>query len=128
MQNENLSLNLDDRLIDLACMCLEVCDLLPNTKAGNNLECQISKGAITCALLYSDAKAAESKVDFIRRMKIALKEMLGLRIILRIVKQKPVVKNEKIDLVIVEASHLISVVTKSIEVAQGKRTIKGANK
>jgi len=124
MLNENLSINLEDRLIDLACLCLEVCELLPDTKACNNLECQISKAATTCALLYSEAKAAESKVDFIRKMKVALKELLGLRIILRIIKQKPVVKNEKIDSSLAEVTQLISIFTKSIEAAQGKRTIK----
>jgi hypothetical protein len=35
--------DLEDRFVDFACMCLEVCDLLPNTKAGQNLEFQLSK-------------------------------------------------------------------------------------
>jgi hypothetical protein len=35
--------DLEDRLVDFACMCLDVCDLLPNTKTGNNLEHQLSR-------------------------------------------------------------------------------------
>jgi len=35
---ENKKFDLEDRLIKFACMCLDVCDLLPNTKTGQNLK------------------------------------------------------------------------------------------
>jgi hypothetical protein len=37
---ENKKFNLEDRLVGFACMCLDVCDFLPATKAGHNLEYQ----------------------------------------------------------------------------------------
>ena len=43
--------DLEDRLIRFACICLEVCDLLPNTKAANNLEFQLVKSATAPALI-----------------------------------------------------------------------------
>ena len=33
---ENKKFDLEDRLVKFACMCLDVCDLLPGTKTGQN--------------------------------------------------------------------------------------------
>ena len=35
--------DLEDRLIAFACMCLDVCELLPNSKAGQNLNFNYQK-------------------------------------------------------------------------------------
>jgi hypothetical protein len=37
--------DLEDRLVKFACMCLDVCDLVPGTKTGQNLEYQLSKSS-----------------------------------------------------------------------------------
>ena len=44
--------DLKDRLIRFACMCLDICDSLPSTRAANNLEHQLAKSATAPALLY----------------------------------------------------------------------------
>jgi four helix bundle protein len=72
MEKTILKYNLEDRLVKLACSCLEICDLLPNTRSANNLEYQLSKSGTAPALLYGEAQAAESRADFIHKMKIAL--------------------------------------------------------
>ena len=46
MENKSIKYDLEDRLVDFACMCLEVCELLPNSKAGQNLEYQLSKSEL----------------------------------------------------------------------------------
>ncbi|WP_300601061.1 hypothetical protein [Niabella sp.] len=43
MKNTTQKFDLEDRLVDFAGMCLDVCELLPSTKAGQNLEYQLSK-------------------------------------------------------------------------------------
>jgi len=124
MHYENFN-DLEDRLINFACMCFDVCDLLPKTRAIDNLESQLSKSATTCVLLYIETITAQSKSEFIRKMKIALKEMLTSRIILRIIKQKPVTTNERVGSTLTEADQLLSIFINSIETTQGKRSIKG---
>ena len=74
-QNQKPTFDLEDRLVDFACMCLDVCDLLPNTKTGNNLEHQLSKSGTAPALIYGEAQAAESRADFIHKMCLVLKEI-----------------------------------------------------
>ena len=55
--------DLEDRLVKFACMCLEICDLLPSTKAGQNLEHQLSKSGTAPALIYGEAQDAESPAE-----------------------------------------------------------------
>lgn len=112
--------NLEDRLIAFVCLCLDVCDILPNTKAGNNLEYQLSKSATAYALIYGEAQAAESRPDFLHKMKLVLKEIRESRVNLRIIKQKPVAQNKKIDLALNEANQLMAIFLKSIETAKKK--------
>ncbi len=118
MENKQNRFDLEDKLVDFACMCLEVCDLLPNTKTGQNLEYQLSKSSTASALVYGEAQAAESRADFIHKMKIVLKEIRESRVNLKIIKRKPVVVNEKIDKAFNEANELMAIFLKSIETAK----------
>lgn len=109
--------DLEDRLVKFAILILEVCDLLPNTKGANNLEHQLSKSGTAPALMYGEAQAAESRNDFIHKLRILLKELRETRISLRIIDEKPVIKHEKAKSALKECSELIGIFTKSIETA-----------
>ena len=110
--------DLEDRLVKFACLCLEVCDLLPNTKSAQNLEYQLSKSSTACALIYGEAQAAESPADFIHKIKMVLKEIRETRINLRIINEKPIVKNEKLIIVLKECNELMAIFLKSVETAK----------
>jgi four helix bundle protein len=110
--------DLEDRLVKFAIMILEVCELLPNTKAGHNLEHQLSRSGTAPALLYGEVQAAESRNDFIHKMKILLKELREARITLRIIEEKPLVIHDKVKSTFKECNELIGIFTKSIVTAQ----------
>lgn len=110
--------DLEDRLVDFACMCLEVCELLPATKSGQNLEYQLSKSGTAPALIYGEAQAAESRADFVHKMKMCLKEIKETRINLKIIIRKPVVVNVKVDKAFAESNELMAIFIKSIDTAQ----------
>ena len=118
MENKSIKFDLEDRLVDFACMCLEVCELLPNSKAGQNLEYQLSKSGTAPALIYGEAQAAESRADFLYKMKMALKEIRESRVNLKIIKRKPVVVHEKVEIAFKEANELMAIFLKSIETAK----------
>ena len=98
--------DLEDRLVKFACMCPGVCDLLPGTKTGQNLEYQLSKSSTSSALVYGEARAAKSKADFILKMKVVLKEIRESRINLKIIIEKPLIVNEKVQTALKEANEL----------------------
>lgn len=55
------------------------------------MEYQLSKSSTASALVYVEAQAAESKADFIHKMKVVLKEIRESGINLRIIIEKPVI-------------------------------------
>lgn len=111
-------LNLEDRLVKFACICLDICELLPASKAGQNLEYQLSKSCTAPALIYGEAQAAESPADFIHKMKMVLKEIRETRVNLRIINEKPVLLNEKVITALKECNELMAIFLKSIETAK----------
>ncbi len=127
--NEKKTFDLEDRLISFACLCLDVCDLLPNSKAGQNLEFQLSKSSTAAALIYGEAQAAESPADFLHKMKLVLKEIRETRVNLRIISQKPLVVNSKVDHALNESNQLMAIFLKSIETSKNNQPVrqKGGN-
>ncbi len=123
MEIKRTKYDLEDRLVKFACVCLEICDILPNTKSANNLEYQLSRSGIAPALLYGEAQAAESRADFIHKMKIAHKELRETRINLRIIMEKPVISNEKLNNCLKEANELIAILSTSILTAKTNQKV-----
>ena len=118
MENKLIKFDLEDRLVDFACLCLDVCELLPSSKAGQNLEYQLSKSGTATALIYGEAQAAESRADFLHKMKMVLKEIRESSVNLKIIKRKPVVVHPNIDIAFNESNELMAIFLKSIETAK----------
>lgn len=62
--------DLEERLIDFACESIETSESLPKTFAGNHIASQLVRSCTSPALNYGEAQAAESRNDFIHKMKI----------------------------------------------------------
>jgi four helix bundle protein len=69
-------------------------------------------------LVYGEAQAAESKADFVHKMKVVLKEIRESRVNLRIIIEKPVIINEKVQIAFKEANELMAIFLKSIATAR----------
>jgi four helix bundle protein len=108
------SYDLEDRLINFACLCIEIGDLMPNSCAGKVLEQQLVKSATACALNYGEAQAAESKADFLHKIRITLKEIRETRVNLRIINQRPLVVHEKLDKALSEVNQLMAIFIKTV--------------
>ncbi len=113
--------DLEDRLIKFSCSCLDICDLLPNTRVRNNLEYQLSKSSTASALIYGEAQAAESKADFLHKIKMVLKEIRETRINLKIIINKPILTNPLLDSTLAESNELMAIFLKSIETAKNNK-------
>jgi four helix bundle protein len=62
------------RLIDFVVQVDEICRLMPKSIAGIYFTDQIIRSSASAALNYGEAMSAESKKDFIHKVKIVLKE------------------------------------------------------
>ena len=62
--------DLDERLINFADMIIDISEFLPKTFAGNHIAGQLVRSGTSPALNYGEAQSAESRNDFIHKMKI----------------------------------------------------------
>jgi len=113
-----MKFNLQERLINFAVLILEITENLPETKGRNHLSGQLTRCGTAPALHYGEAQSAESRKDFVHKMKIALKELRESLICLTIIQRKKYAADEKIVNSISELNELISVFVKSIETAR----------
>lgn len=66
-------------MIKFACMCLPICDILPNTKAGQNLEHQLSKSGTAPAVIYGEAQARRIPGRLYTYNEISVKRNKGIK-------------------------------------------------
>jgi len=110
--------DLEERLIDFAVEIVLFSESLPNTKAGSHLGGQLLRSGTSPSLNYGEVRAAESKKDFIHKMKICLKELRETYNNLRILKKIQICSGEDlIEKLVNECNELISIFVSSIHTA-----------
>jgi four helix bundle protein len=111
--------DLEDRLIDFSVLIIEIINEMPKSKAGNHLSGQLIRSGTSPALNYGEAQSAESRKDFIHKLKIILKELRESLVCLKIIHKAKLYKTEsKIITAKKENNELISIFVKSAETAQ----------
>jgi len=114
----NKRFDLDERLIDFAATIIDISEMLPKTFAGNHLAGQLVRSGTSPALNYGEAQSAESRNDFIHKMKVSVKELRESYNCLRIIRKKNWVAQQKLAGLLDENNQLISIFVKSIETAR----------
>ena len=111
--------DLEDRLIDYAVLTIKISKLLPNNYVGNHLGNQLVRSGTSAALNYGEAQSAESRKDFLHKIKIVLKELRESLVCLKIIKRGELVKdNDLLEEGIKESNELISIFVKSTKTVQ----------
>ena len=119
MSKDNRKYDLEDRLIDFAIRIIRVAESLPKTKVGNHIAGQLIRSGRSPAPNYGEAQSAESRLDFIHKMKISLKELRETRIwLLMIAKGKLVTSISDLKLLTSENNEIISIFVTSISTAK----------
>jgi len=110
--------DLYERLIDFAATIIDVSEGLPLTIGGKHIAGQLVRSGTAPALHYGEAQGAESRRDFIHKIKVGLKELRETFNCLRIIKKKNWYLKESLMALIDENNQLISIFVKSIETAR----------
>jgi len=120
-ENNQKKFDLQERLIDYAVRIIKVSEQLPDTKAGKHVSSQILRSGTSSAPNYGEAQSAESRADFIYKLKIALKELREIEVWLKIIiKAKLNSTFTKLSPLLQETDELISILFKSIDTAKKK--------
>jgi four helix bundle protein len=111
--------DLEDRLVKFTGRIVDVVEALPKTRAGNYIAGQLIRCGMAPSLLYGEAQGAESREDFVHKMKIILKELKETRVCLKLIKEKQMIKPiSRLNEIHKECEELIAISAKSIETAK----------
>ena len=113
---------LEERLVDFAVEIIGIVEALPETKAGRHLAGQLVRSGTAPAPNYGEAQGAESRNDFIHKMKIALKELRESLIWLKIASRRGMLPESSIAPVMRECQELVAIFVASTKTADANRS------
>jgi len=112
----------ENRLIEFAVRIMDLVETLPDTRAGNHIAGQLVRCGTSPAPNYGEAQSAESRSDFIHKIKIVLKELRETRVWLQIIHRKRLTKSVgQTESLITECNELISIFVTSVRTAEKNR-------
>ncbi len=85
MTSQRDTYDIENRLIDFAVRIIHVAESLPNSKVGNHISGQIIRCGSFPTSNYGEAQGAESRSNFIHKIKICLKELRETNVWLKMI-------------------------------------------
>jgi four helix bundle protein len=110
---------LSDRLLEFAVRVGKVVDALPDTRLGRHVAGQLVRCGTSAAPNYEEACAAESRADFIHKLKIALKELRESRFWVRFIARTEMLPKKNMKDILDECNQLCNILGKSTATAKG---------
>ncbi len=112
--------DLEDRLLEFSVRILRIVEDLPNTKVGNHVGGQILRSGTSPFAHHGEAQGAESRRDFIHKLRIALKELRETKRWLRLIQVAPLIQPKtRLDELLEEVEELIKIFVASIKTTEG---------
>ena len=117
--NGQRTYDLEERLLVFACAIIELSEKLPDSRAGNHIAGQILRSGTAPYPNHGEAEAAESRDDFIHKLKICHKESRETRRWARLVDRMGWAKSDpKLAFILSESDELIRIFFSSIQTAK----------
>jgi four helix bundle protein len=92
---------------------------LPKTLPGRHISAQVLRSGTSPAANYAEARGAESRSDFIHKLRIVLKELNETAIWLQIISRTALISPEQIVAVVAENRELSKIIATSVKTASG---------
>ena len=114
--------DLEERLLDYSAEPVTLVDRMPNTKAGSHIGGQLLRSGTSPLANHGEAQAAESREDFIHKMKLCLKELRESHRWLRLIDRARLLRNDAhLVRLIGETDELIRIFVASIATARRRK-------
>ena len=110
---------LQKRLILFAVEILSLSSRLPKTPQAGHIAKQILRSGTAVAANYGEARAAESRSDFIHKLRIVLKELNETAVWLQLIVESSMFARDKTIAIVVENEELCRIIAASIKTAGG---------
>jgi four helix bundle protein len=115
--------DLEERLINFGVRIIRLSEFIRPTIAGLHLSGQLIRSGTSPGLHYGEAQSAESRRDFIHKIKLVLKELRETRANLLMLQRASLCKIEKeneLTSLIIESNELVSIFATSVKTAKSK--------
>jgi four helix bundle protein len=124
-QSGEAGYDLEERLLAYSVQIIRLVEALPATRAGNHVAGQLLRSGTSPLPNHAEAQAAESRADFVHKMRICLKELRESLRWLRLVARVPLVKPaSKVESLLVETEELVRIFSASVRTAQQRPSIR----
>ena len=110
--------DLEKRLISFASAIVSLSSKLPRTPQGRHICDQILWSGTSAAANYGEARGAESRAEFIHKLKVVFKELNETTILLEITAQSSLLSPETIIAIVAENRELCRIIPASIKTAR----------
>jgi four helix bundle protein len=115
----NPQYDLEDRLLDFAVNVVELTESLPSTRAGNHIAGQLLRCGTSPLSNHGEVEAAESRKDFLHKLRICLKELRETkRWLLLVSRLKRLGEAENVTLCLNEVNELIRIFAASVRTTE----------
>jgi four helix bundle protein len=123
-KTEGRKYDLEERLLEFASAIIDLSEKLPCSRAGNHVAGQILRSGTSPYPNHGEAEDAESREDFIHKLKVCLKELRETRRWTRLISRKNWAKDDPTLLFVLnESDELIRIFFSSIQTAQRNAVI-----
>jgi four helix bundle protein len=109
---------LEERLIDFGVRIIKLSNRLPRNPAGKHIAGQILRSGTSPAPNYGEARAAESRADFIHKIRVVLKELNETSIWLRMIERARLIKPSLLTDISRECGELCRIFAASLRTAR----------
>jgi four helix bundle protein len=115
----NRKFDLEERLLEFAPAIIDLSEKLPDSRAGNHVAGQILRSGSSPYPNHGEAEDAESREDFIHKLKVCRKELRETRRWARLIQCKGWPKDETaLIFILSEADELIRIFFSSVQTAK----------
>jgi len=111
------------RLIQLGARTTRVAKMLPRSDEGRYISQQLLRSGLAAAPNYAEARAAESRTDFIHKLRVVLKELNETHTWLEQIVANGLFSRDKMAAIIAETQELRWIIAASLKTARGARTV-----
>ena len=109
--------DISERLLEFAVRVGKVVDALPETRLGRHVADQLIRCGTSPAPNYAEARAGESRKDFVHKLRVCLKELCESHMWLRFIVKADLLPGHKLSDLQDECGQLCNIIGKSIATA-----------
>jgi len=110
--------DLEKRLVSFAAEIVNLSSKLPRTVQGRHVCSQILRSGTAAAANYGEARGAESRADFIHKLKVVSKELNETAIWLDVIAESELLRRETIRVIVAESREPSRIIAASVRTAR----------